>query len=292
MMMNYVIGALLMLALAWPAGAQAAAVGRFTQVTGEVDLLKQGKLPATPVKLEDRVEPGDIIRTKSQARAQVTFMDDTTMTISPGSRVAIESYMYDAAKKERNGVVQIFYGMVYTVVNRILQTEKPDFVLKTHTAIMGVRGTKWYAVLHPIATDVFNESGKVCAKNSFAEVGGEVCLKSMEFTRVGWNLPPTVPARVTKEDLLLLQRQLSTGLKGGLSGAGTPAGVGGLSTLGLVPDPSLLPTPGVAKTDMGTPQPPPSTLPTLTVVPKEVPPVPPTPPSPPLPPNPPRSPGR
>ncbi|MHB8069563.1 MAG: FecR family protein [Desulfobaccales bacterium] len=288
--MNYVIGALLIWLLAFPAGAQAAAVGRFTQVEGEVDLLKQGKLPASLVKLQDSVESGDIIRTKSQARAQVTFMDDTTMTISPGSRVAIESYMYDAAKKERNGVVQIFYGMVYTVVNRIMQTEKPDFVLKTHTAIMGVRGTKWYAVLHPIATDVFNEAGKVCAKNAYAEVGGEVCLKAMEFTRVGWNLPPTVPARATKEDLLLLQRQLSTGLKGGLSGAGTTPGVAGLSTLGLVPDPSLLPTPGVAKTDMGTPQPPPTILPTVAEPPKVVPPI--VPPPNPLPPNPPRSPGR
>ncbi len=285
--MNYVIVTLLIWLLAWPAGAQAAAVGRFTQVTGDVDLLKQGKLPAKPVKLEDSVEPGDVIRTKSQARAQVTFVDDTTMTISPSSRVAIEDYMYDAAKKQRNGVVQIFYGMVYTVVNRIMQTEKPDFLLKTHTAIMGVRGTKWYAVLQPIATDILNESGRVSARNIYPEVGGEVILKDMQFTRVGWNLPPTIPSIATRDDLLLYQRQLTVGLKGGLAGAGTPSG---LSTKGQVPGTSLLPTPGIARTDMGTPQPPPSTLPTLTVVPKEVPPAVPTPS--PLPPHPPRSPGR
>ncbi|MFZ5452586.1 MAG: FecR domain-containing protein [Thermodesulfobacteriota bacterium] len=264
-MMNYVIMALLVWVLAWPAGAQAAAVGKFTKVEGQVDLLKKGKLPAIPVKPQDSVEPGDVIRTKSGGRAQITFVDDTTMSLSPGSRVAIESYMYDAAKKQRNGVVQVFYGMVYTVVNRILQTEKADIHLKTHTAIMGVRGTKWYAVLHPIATDIFNESGKVCAHNAFAEVTGEVCLKDRQFTRVAWNMPPTIPTIVSRDDFLLLQRQLSTGLSGSLPGAVAPPGGGPMSAL---PQPGIIPTPGVAETVIGAPVPPASTLPVLQVTPQ------------------------
>jgi hypothetical protein len=288
-MMRYLIGALLVGLLVLPVGAQAAAVGRFTKVEGEVDLLKQDKLPALPVKVQDGIEPGDVIRTKSQARAQITFVDETIMSIAPGSRVAIESYMYDAAKKQRNGVVQIFYGMVHTAVGRIFQTEKPDFLLKTHTAVLGVRGTKWYAVLHPIATDVFNESGKLCAKNVFPEVTGEVCLKDMEFTRVGWNLSPTIPTRATQEDFLLLQRQMSTGLKGGLFGAAAPVGAG-LAGSSILPQPGQLPSPGVAQIETGTPTPPPSTLQILQVTPKIEPPAPPPPPPPPppLPPRPPR----
>jgi hypothetical protein len=258
--------AFLVLLLAVPGVAQAAAVGKFTQVAGEVDLLKQGKLPAVPVKLEDGVEPGDVVRTKSQARAQITFMDDTTLTISPGSRVAVESYMYDADKKQRHGVVQVFYGMVETVVNKILQAEKPDILLKTHTAIMGVRGTKWYAVLHPIATDVYNEAGKVCVSNSFAEVTGEVCLKAMEFTRVAFNMPPTVPAPATKQDFLLLQKQLATGAKGEASRRGLPGGVGG-----LLPPITQLQTPGIVNPDIGKPVPPQSILPVIAVTPKVTP---------------------
>ena len=262
-MMNFVIIALLVGVLGFPAGARAAVVGKFTVVEGRVDLLRHGKLPAIPVKLQDGVEPGDVVRTKSRARAQITFVDDTTMSLSPGSRVAIEKYMYNAAKKERSGVVQVFYGMVYTVVNRILQTEKPDIILKTHTAIMGVRGTKWYAVLHPIATDIFNESGKVCAHNAFPEVTGEVCLKGMEFTRVSWNMPPTIPKVLTRQDLLLLQRQLSVGVKGGMPGAATMPG-GGVSAL---PQTGIIPTPGIAEPIIGAPVPPPNTLPVLTVTP-------------------------
>ncbi len=273
--MSYFICAFLVWLLAFPGGVEAAAVGRFTQVEGEVDVLKQGKLPAVPVKPQDGVEPGDIIRTKSRARAQVTFMDDTTLTISPGSRVAIESYMYDEAKKQRNGVIQVFYGMVQTAVSRILQTEKPDILLKTHTATMGVRGTKWYAMLHPLATDIYNETGKLCASNAFAEIAGEVCLKDMEFTRVAWNLPPTIPTLATRDDFLMLQRQMSTGLKGGAAGGGLPGG--GAERAGGLPLAAQIPTPGIAQTYIGTPTPPPSILPLIAVTPRVTLPTPPAP---------------
>ena len=44
--------------------AMAAAVGRFTLVEGQVDVLHHGKVPAVAAKLNDGVEAGDVIRTK------------------------------------------------------------------------------------------------------------------------------------------------------------------------------------------------------------------------------------
>ena len=72
--------------------AHAAVVGRFTQVVGQVDLLKQGKLPALAAKVQDGVEPGDVIRTKSKAKAQLTMVDDSIITLAPESRLAIAEY--------------------------------------------------------------------------------------------------------------------------------------------------------------------------------------------------------
>ena len=49
----------------------------------------------TRLRLEDGLETGDVIRTKSLSKAQITFIDKSTLTISPESRVAIEAYMVD-----------------------------------------------------------------------------------------------------------------------------------------------------------------------------------------------------
>jgi hypothetical protein len=220
------------LALALPSGLKAAVVGRIVQVEGQVDLLKQGKMPPQTAKVEDPVEPGDVLRTKSGAKAQVRFVDDTTLTLAPGTRVAIEDYLYDAEKGQRQGVIQVFRGMVQAVVTRVMKAEKPDLIMKTHTAVMGVRGTKWYAILGPGDTDVYNEEGKLCIKNILPEFAGEVCLKTMEYSRVATDVPPTVPMAFTKEDLLLLQNQLSTGA-GKRAGGSDGLGRSGLSQLSL-----------------------------------------------------------
>ncbi len=151
------------LVLTIPTGIQAA-VGHFTEVEGRVDLLRGGKPPTIEVKVQDGVEKGDVVRTKSLSRAQIKFVDDTTLTISPESRVAIEEYLYDNKTGRRQAVLQIFRGIVLTLVSKIIKTEEPNFVIKTHTTVMGVRGTKTYTVLNPISTDIYNERGLVRVK--------------------------------------------------------------------------------------------------------------------------------
>src|SRR5208337_2538263 len=223
MQRRYLAGLMVLVAFALglPLVAQAVPVGRFEQVEGSVDLMKGGKFPAVPVKVQDGVEQGDAVRTKSLSRAQIRFVDDTALTIAPESRVAIDEYIYDAAKSKRQATVEVFRGIVHFVVTKILQTE-PDFIMKTHTGVLGVRGTGWYAQLTALHTDIYNEQGTTEVHNVFPEVPGKVTLTGMEFTRVGINLPPTLPLPITPQDLQQLRIQFSTspGAGGGTSAGG------------------------------------------------------------------------
>jgi hypothetical protein len=213
------------------AQAQAEVVGRFTQVEGRVDLLKGGNLPATPVTANTTVEPQDVVRTKSLSKAQITFIDNSVLTISPGSRIAIAEYMIEPAQGKRRAVLEIFQGMALAVVNKIFNIKEPDFVVKTHTAIMGVRGTEFGVRLLPNSSTIMNFKGLLQVGNIFPEIGqlsqkafkvayafgppgnqsGHwVLLKSMQATTVARDLPPTLPYGISLQDRELFMRQLTT----------------------------------------------------------------------------------
>jgi hypothetical protein len=227
MQRRYLAGLMVLVAFALglPLVAQAAPVGRFVQVEGSVDLMRGGKFPAVPVKIQDEVEQGDAVRTKSLSKAEIRFVDDTVLTVAPESRVAIDEYIYDAAKSKRQATVEVFRGIVHFVVTKILQAE-PDFIMKTHTGVLGVRGTGWYAQLTAQHTDIYNEQGTTEVHNLFPEVPGKVTLTGMQFTRVGVNLPPTLPLPITQQDLLQLRIQFSTS-----PGTGGGTSAGGLGTV-------------------------------------------------------------
>ncbi len=219
------------LGLASTPKAEAAVVGHFTEVEGRVDLMKGGNLPANEVKVQDPVEVGDVVRTKSLSRAQVKFVDATVLTISPESRVGVEEYMYDGSKGQRKASLEVFRGLVHTLVTKIIKVEQPDFLIKTHTGILGIRGSDIYTQPHPTSTHYYMNSGEATVKNRWSEVKGEVHLGPRQFTVVGQGLTPTTPMHFDVEDIAHLKSRLApqSGGKGGAGGSssgGTSSGSG------------------------------------------------------------------
>ena len=259
--------------------AAAGVVGHLTQLEGRVELLKGGKVPAIPLKVDDTVEPGDVVRTKSLSKAQITFIDNSILTLSQDARIAIEEFTFDPNQGKRHAVLEMFQGLALAVVNKIIKVEEPDFVIKTQTAIVGVRGTEFGIRIQPNSSTILNFAGRTQVGNIFPEVsrlflkafkvafswnsgsGQWVLLGDMQGTTVARNLPPTMPFHLTPQDRILFMRQLTTysstqkqrhqgpGPQGSpgsdlpvsLTSPGTPTTLGTLSTV-TVP-PKVVPTP-------------------------------------------------
>jgi hypothetical protein len=228
-LLTALVAAVLALGLA---EAQAQIAGRFTEVAGRVDVLKGGKLPASSVQVGHPVATKDIIRTKSLSRAQITFIDNSVLTISPESRIAIEDYTVDTSQNKRRAVLEVFQGLALAAINKIFQVDKPDFVVKTQTAIMGVRGTEFGVRIQPNGSTIMNFEGRLQVGNVFPEVSQLflkafkvaysfanspgatqqwVFLNKMQGTFVGRGLPPTLPFTITSQDRKLFMQQLSAG---------------------------------------------------------------------------------
>jgi hypothetical protein len=196
-------------------------IGNISEVTGGVDILRAGKLPAEPAKVGEKIAQGDIIRTKSGGKAQVQFKDDSVLTIAPDSRVALNEYVYEPEKNQRQASIKIFQGLVHTVVNKVFNKEKPDFTVETQTAVIGVRGTDYYTLVGPAISDIYNNSGTTEVRNIFAEIPGKVKLQGKEFTQVGKNLPPTLPLPLTTDDINWIKGQMVPKMVARPSGTGT-----------------------------------------------------------------------
>lgn len=192
--------------------AKAAQVGRFLEVEGKVDLLKRGQLPAIAIKAGDLLEVEDVVRTKSQSRTLILFVDDTTLAIAPESRVTVNEFSFDAGKSHRRAVLRVVQGLVRAVVPRVLYEDTPTFLMETHTAAMAVRGTEWYAHLLPHATDIYTVTGSLEVRNLNEQILGVVITKALHYTRVNFNLPPTPPTAFSLEDINFLKKQLSPGV--------------------------------------------------------------------------------
>jgi len=243
--MRYKICLLAMLVLCLALAAlplEAAVVGNLVQVEGKVEVLKQGRLPAAPAQVRDPLEPGDAVRTKSGARARVRFVDDTELTIAPGSLVTIETYMYEAAASSRQAVLQVLRGLVYCVVNRLVQAEEPNFVIKTFTAALGVRGTRWFTLVGANYTGGYNESGIIQALSTRPDLTKRVLLMGSEFSLIPLNQPPGDAQRFPLDTLNMLRQWLTTGVPRAVTEA-DPKQIGLLGLPGgnlLAPGPSPL----------------------------------------------------
>jgi hypothetical protein len=136
----YIIkGLVALMILAFPltqiAGAEE--VGQFTRIIQNVEHLKGGHGPAIKAKVKDKLANKDVVETHQDSKAQMKFIDDTIVTVAPKSKVTIDDYMYDNKKGTSKATMELLQGLVQTIVPA---KKEPSFILKTKTAIMGIRG--------------------------------------------------------------------------------------------------------------------------------------------------------
>ena len=191
-----------------PQSRAAESVGKFTKVEGTVDVLREGNLPAIPVKVGDPIFVKDVIRTKSNSRAEIIFVDGNTIKISQRSRIDVSEYL-----AEENGSLEILKlqrGRVEANVldknaKRIsLSPNAHKFEIHTPCAVTGVRGTKYWAYQLENCATIGVQEGKVYVYNpKFPEKIVEV--RAGQMTKACEDSPPFEPIDSTNiPDLIIM----------------------------------------------------------------------------------------
>jgi hypothetical protein len=191
-------------------------IGKFSQMEGIVDVLRGGAIPAIPVKIGDPVFERDVIRTKSNSRAEIIFIDSNTIKISQRSRIDINEYL--AGEDKSNEILKLQRGRVEAIVpekNAKTISVSPaahKFEIHTPCAVTGVRSTRYSVVQRDNCATIYGGEGIVYVLNpKFPDIIVEVHAGQM--TRACEDSPPFQPKEATNlMDLIITSSHSGPGV--------------------------------------------------------------------------------
>jgi len=178
-------------------------IGKFSQIEGSVDVLRGGAMPAVSVKAGDPVFVKDVIRTKSNSKAEIIFVDGNTIKISQRSRVDVSEYL--AEENRSSEILQVQRGKVEAIVlqknaKRISASPSAHkFEIHTPCAVTGVRSTRYAVAQGDNCAVILASEGTVYVFNpKFPDKVVEV--HAGQITRACEDSPPLPPRNATEEE--------------------------------------------------------------------------------------------
>jgi hypothetical protein len=147
------------LTFAMVANSFASQNAKVIMVKGEVTALKPGDKKAVTVKMGDSYPEDTSILTSEKGVVRLKFSDNSTMNLGPKSKVVVS-----AMPEKKPNMINLLTGAIKAEVNKKSEKETSNkMIIKTRSAVMGVRGTKFQAGFNPQNgnTSLLTVEGKV-----------------------------------------------------------------------------------------------------------------------------------
>lgn len=127
-----------LLATALPAVADA---GAFQFVSGEVKIVRPDGRESVAVK-GVKFEEGDTVVTGASGRAQLVMADEAMIALRPDSTLRFDTYRF-AGREDgtEKGILGLIKGGFRTLTGLIGRANKSNYLVRTPTATIGIRGT-------------------------------------------------------------------------------------------------------------------------------------------------------
>lgn len=196
-----------------PAVAADRDIGVSAIVVSRVDAL--GGSRDRQLRVGDRVFQNERIETAADGRAQILFLDETSITVGPNSAVVLDTFVFDPDGGRHSVVIEATHGVLRFVSG---SGDSRSFQIRTPVATVGVRGTVLDILVAPDgATTVLVVEGAA----DLASIGSgrvaaldRVGFASTVSTRQAAPTPPAPPSEAVRNRLRVLApaaaRQLAT----------------------------------------------------------------------------------
>jgi len=174
-------------------------VGKFSAVEGRVEVMREGKLPAVIAGIGTTISANDLIKTKSDSKAEIIFNDGNILRIAQRSRIDISEYATGG-----KAVISMPDGKVEAIVPKQIAKRVAvspganKFEIRTINAVGGVRGTDFLASYEGDVSRFIVKEGVVAVYNlAFPDM--PVLVTAGNMTVVKEDRQPTTPEPAPSE---------------------------------------------------------------------------------------------
>jgi hypothetical protein len=112
-------------------------VGNVASFEGSATVTRNGA--SQPLKLQDPIFKGDLLRTGANSTLGVIFDDETTFNLSANSSIEVNEFVYESSGKSNAAIFNIARGTVAFAANQVAKTG--DMKIDTPSTTLGIRGT-------------------------------------------------------------------------------------------------------------------------------------------------------
>lgn len=179
--------------------------GIFMVVKGDIKVINV-KNETISAKVGVKIFQGETVISGADSRAKIVMSDRNVINISPDTKLKISKYENDVTSGSKSVELNLLEGKVRNNVEQTYDGEKSKFIIKTPTAVAGVRGTQFSTAFDPGTrmTEIVTLKGSVTLATLSARgeiIGKPVIVKKGQATRAAAGSPPETPQAVPKEDL-------------------------------------------------------------------------------------------
>jgi hypothetical protein len=116
-------------------------VAQVKTAAGQAEIVRNGGRAAA--KIGDPLFEKDTIETGTDGSIGITFIDNTVMSSGPNSEIMLEDYKFNSSDYKGSMLTDVNKGTVSMISGDIARSSPGAMKVKTPTAILGVRGTRF-----------------------------------------------------------------------------------------------------------------------------------------------------
>jgi hypothetical protein len=116
-------------------------VAQIKTVSGQAEIIRNSA--RTAARIGDPLYEKDTIETGADGAIGITFIDNTVMSGGPNSQIVLEDYKFNSSNFKGSMLTDMNRGTVSMISGDIARSTPGAMKVKTPSAILGVRGTRF-----------------------------------------------------------------------------------------------------------------------------------------------------